>query len=97
LEVLEVACKQCSGIFTFSQWQIQDLTVGGVDFVNGVGCKKSLKVLTVEVKVFLSCCEKLAFGAEKYHRFAADRGSARRVARTRTNIKNSTKQAEQED
>jgi len=41
-------CKQ-----RLLRWRIQDLTLGGVDFVNGVGggVKKSLKVLTVEVKV----------------------------------------------
>ena len=39
------------------QWRIQDLTLGGgVNFVNGWGGgRKSLKVLTVEVKVILGC------------------------------------------
>jgi len=40
------------------QWRIQDLTLGGgVDLVNGGGCRKcrkSLKVLMVEVKVSFS-------------------------------------------
>jgi len=32
-----------------------DLRGGGVDFGNGGGCRKSLKVLKVEVKVILEC------------------------------------------
>ena len=32
-----------------------NLRGGGVDFVNGVGGRKSLKMLKVEVKVILAC------------------------------------------
>ena len=57
------------------QWRIQDLTLGGgVNFVNG-GCRQSLKVLKVEVKIIfqrvlaiflLKLCLKIIASEEKF-------------------------------